>query len=48
MLLEVPVEVRLELGPVVRLDDKHLKGESTNNLIDEAYSGRLVAGIVDL
>jgi len=48
MFLEVPVEARLELGPVVRLDDEHPKGESTKDLVDEVYRGRMVAGIVDL
>ena len=48
VFLEVSVEARLELGPIVRLDDEHPKGESTKDLVDEAYRGRLAAGIVDL
>jgi len=36
LLLEVPVEAGLELSAVVRLDDKHPKGESSDDIVYEA------------
>ena len=42
-LLQVPVELRLKLGAVVRLDDEDAEWQSTNDLVGEANRGRLRA-----
>ena len=48
MFLQVPVEVGLELGAVIRLDDEHSEGKPSDDLVDEADGRLLVADIVDL
>jgi hypothetical protein len=46
--LEVPVKLRLELGPVIGLDHEHAKRQAPHDLIDEEAGRTLVAGVVDL
>jgi hypothetical protein len=46
--LQVPVEVGLELCAIVRLNHEHSEGKASDDLIHEADSCLLVAGIVDL
>lgn len=48
MLFEVPVEARLELGAIVRLDDQDAERKPPDNLVHEADGGGLAAAIVDL
>ena len=46
--LEVPVEMRLKLRAVVRLDDVHPEGQSPEDLIDEGDVRPLITGGVYL
>lgn len=48
LLLQVPVEVGLELGAIVRLDYEHPERESTDDFVHKADGSLLVADIVDL
>src|SRR5262245_49036784 len=47
-IFEMPVEVRLELGAVVRLHDVDAERQAPHDLIDEGHRGPLSARIVDL
>jgi len=47
-LAQVPVELGLELGPVVGLHDVDAKRQTPDDLVDELDGGRLIAGVVDL
>ena len=46
--LEVPVELRLKLGTVVRLHHVHAKWQPADDLVDELHGRALVARVVDL
>src|SRR5690606_13494926 len=46
--LEVPVELRLELRPIVGLNRQDAKGQPAQHLVDEADRGPLGARVVDL
>jgi len=45
--LDVPMELRLKLRPVVGLNDVDAEGQPTQDLVDEPDGRPLVAGIVD-
>lgn len=47
-LFQVPVELRLEFGAVVGLDDENAEWQSTKDLVDELNRRYLRAGVVNL
>src|SRR5690348_563443 len=46
--LDVPMELRLKLRPVVSLNDVDAEGQPAQDLVDEADGCPLIAGVVDL
>src|SRR5215469_6241952 len=46
--LQVPVNLGLELGPIVGLNDVNSKRQTANNFVGEANGRGLVASVVDL
>jgi hypothetical protein len=46
--LEGPVELRMELGTVIGLDDVHPGRQPAKDLVDELNGGALVTRVVDL
>src|SRR5215831_3605358 len=48
VLLEMPMEVGLELGAVIRLHDLDAKWQPAAHLVDEPNRRALIAGVIDL
>ena len=45
---EMPVEVRLEFGAIVGLNDVDAERQSSDDIVDEGDGRPLIAGVVDL
>jgi hypothetical protein len=45
---DMPVKAGLELRTIVGLDEQNSEGQAPEHLVDEADSGTLIAGVLDL